>query len=134
MMPIVAWAADFALFALPAIFAASSAMKAALFQNFIYRGKWILLAVRDLCRQFRKPRLAARSAQGAFHQTRFEQFNQTILPMLDVFSLSLSARFKMSPKLRNGLGQLLNTLTFGSHRANYRRMPAVARHYQRQHR
>src|SRR6266436_8722938 len=127
MMPIVAWAADFALFALPAFFAAifslSSAVKAALFQNFIHRGKWILLAVRDLCRQFRKPRLPARTAQSSLKQSRFQQFDQTVLPMLDVFSLSLPARFKMFLKFRNRLCQLLNTLVLRSHRADHRRLP-----------
>src|SRR4029077_13084985 len=137
MMPIVAWAADFALLGLPAFFGAiffsPLAVKAALLQYLIHRGKWILLAVRHLCRQFGKPRLSTRSAQSPLEQTRFEQFDQTVLPMLDVFSLSLPARFKMFLKFGNRLAQLLNTLVLRSHRAHHGRVPAVPRHHQRQH-
>src|SRR5207244_10601184 len=67
MIPIVARVADSALFDLLAFFAAiffSSAVKAALLEDFIYRGKWILLAVRNLCRKFRKPQLSTCPSQS----------------------------------------------------------------------
>ncbi len=53
--------------------------------------------------------------------------------MLDVFSLTLPARFKMFLEFRNCAGQFLNSLVLRSHRAQHWRMPAVARHHQRQH-
>src|SRR6266566_7365037 len=134
MMPIAARAADFAIFGLLAFLAAICfsplAVKAALLQYFVHRRKWILLAVRNLCRQFRKPRFSTRSAQSPLEQTRFQQFDQTVFPMLDVFSLALAARLKMFLKFRYRLGQLVDSLILRSHRAHDWRMPAVARHNQ----
>src|SRR5947207_11568859 len=134
MMPIAAWVADFVLFDFRAFFAAifflSSAVKAALLQDFVHRRERILFAVRNLCRKFRKPRLSTGPAQSPLKQARLQQFDQTVLPMLDVLSLPLAARLKMLLKFRDRLGQLLNTLVLRRHGADNRRMPAVARHHQ----
>src|SRR5437879_371722 len=113
MIPIVARVADSALFDLLAFFAAiffSSAVKAALLEDFIHRGKWILLAVRNLCRKFRKPRLSTCSSQSPLEQPGLQQFDQAVFPMLDVFPVPFAARFKMLFKFRHRLGQLFNTV------------------------
>src|SRR5712692_1237672 len=137
MMPIAAWPLDLALFPLLAFFAtilsSPLALKAALLQDFVNCGKGILLSVRNFRRQFRQASLAARSAQRPLEQPRFEQFDQTVLPMLNALSTALPARFKMFLEFCNRLGQFLNSLVLRSDRAHNRRVPAVARHHQRQH-
>src|SRR6267378_5836915 len=148
MMPIAALASVLALFDFPLFFAAiflspyrdesqlrantglpcctnvcavPSTIKAAALQYFIHGGKWILLPIRNLRRQLRQACFAARSAQGPLEQPGFEQFDQTIFPMLDVFSLALPARFKMFSKFRHRLGQFLNALVLRRYRPQDRR-------------
>src|SRR6266851_5750936 len=134
MMPIAARALDLALFDLLAFFATicilSLAVKAALLQNFVHRGKWILLSSRNFRRQLRQASFAARPSQGALEQPRLEHFNQSVFPMLDVFSLALTARFKMSLKFTHRVRQFLNSLVFRSHCAHHSGLPAVTRHHQ----
>src|SRR5438477_2625120 len=113
--------------------AVSSIIETAALEYFVHGCKWILLSIRNLCRHRRQAGLATRSAQGALKQAGFEQADQTVFPMLDVFSLALAAGLKMLSKFRHRLGQFLNALILRGYRAHDRRVPSVARHHQRQH-
>src|SRR5882724_4595778 len=53
--------------------------------------------------------------------------------MLGVFFCAFAAGFEMDPEFSDGFGERVDSLVFGSDSTNYWRMPAVARHHQRQH-
>src|SRR5260221_2961363 len=53
--------------------------------------------------------------------------------MLGMFFAAFAAGFEMGSKFSDGFGERVDSLVFGSDSANYRRMPAVARHHQRKH-
>src|SRR5205814_3225296 len=117
MMPMAARASDLACFDFPVFFVAifsgpcieshrssvvglsccpnacsvSSIIETAALEYFVHGCKWIFLSIRNLCRHLRQAGLASRSAQGALQQAGFEQADQTVFPMLDVFSLALVA-------------------------------------------
>src|SRR6267143_4010451 len=111
IMPRVALFSGFPLFDFFVFFAAifspwtlqiaSSVGQSALCENFFHCSKWVFLPIGHFCRKLGQPLLSARSAKRALQQTRFQQLDQPLLPMLHMFSPSFATRCEMLLKCRN---------------------------------
>src|SRR5262249_40216603 len=105
-----------------------------MFQDFANSSEGIFSSISDFGSETGETLLAACAAYRPLQQSRFQQLDQTLLPVLDMLALPLGAGLEMLAKLSDFGSENIHTLVFRGDRAHHWRMPAIARHHQREHR
>src|SRR5262249_12229845 len=65
--------------------------------------------------------------------TRFEELDQAIAPVLAVFSRALGTAFEVLAEFAHGSGKNVNAFILGGNGSNHLGMPSLSRRHQRQH-
>ena len=102
-------------------------------EEFANRGERVFFAFRHSHREILQFGCAVLSGHDTLEQARFQHFDQTILPVFDLFLLPFAAGFEMLPEIVDGPNEFAYSTVFCCHRTDNRRMPAIVRHHEREH-
>src|SRR5258705_4205934 len=91
----------------------------ALAENFVDRGERILAALCDVGSKLIQRGFPPCGVENAFDETRFEEFEQVVAPVLGMFFFAFAAGFEMRAELCDGFGERVDAFVLGGDGSKY---------------